>query len=230
MVRRGLSALVVAVVVGVGMVAAASAEPIPQYDGAMSFQPIYNSEGPEEFSWQVKLGEEEELRAIDETHAGVFWVGEETLVMTITAVLAHAADGANVPTTLAVTQPNVITLTVHHRAGNPAAGGAPFDYPVNAGAGWEGGLQTHIVDMGPPTEQSIPPPTLRCTVPDLAGLTVRASLRRLRRANCALGEVRGKRSKGARVVRQFRKPGRLLPVGTAVDVKVLRPGQYSRSS
>jgi hypothetical protein len=228
--RRGLSALVVTMVVGVGMAAAASAEPIPPFDGTMSFHEIEGPEGPEEFSWQVKLGEEEELRAIDETHAGVYWVGDETLAMTITAVLAHDADGANVPTTLVVTQPNVITLTVHHRAGNPTAGGTPFDYPVIAGVGWEGGFQTYTVVMPPPTEQAITPPVLRCIVPDLGGRTLRASLRQLRRANCALGEVRGERSRGARVVRQFRKPGRSLPVGTAVDVKVLRPGQYSRSS
>lgn len=230
MVRRGLSVLVVMAVGSLASACAACAEPIPPFDGTMSFHDIEGPEGTEEFSWAVKLDEEEELRAIDETHAGVYWVGDETLAMTITAVLAHAADGANVPTTLAVTQPNAITLTVHHRAGNPAAGGAPFEYPIVAGAGWEGGFQQSIGDMPPPTEQAPPPPVLRCVVPDLSGRTLRASLRQLRRANCALGEVRGERSRGARVVKQFRKPGKSLLVGTAVDVKVLPPRQYSRSS
>jgi hypothetical protein len=223
MVRRGLSVLMLAVMASLGLTVAASAEPPPPYDGLMAFADIQGPDGPEEFSWEVKLDDEDELRAIDDTHAGVFWVGTETLAMTITAQLAHAVDGANVPTTLAVTQPNIITLTVHHRTGNPAAGGAPFDYPVIAGSGWEGGFQQHIV-VGPrPTEQAPPPPVLRCTVPDLVGLTLRATLRQLRRSNCGLGEVRGERSRGARVAKQFRRAGRSLPVGAEVGVKLLVP-------
>lgn len=223
MVRRGLSVLVVAIMSSLGLTVTASAEPLPPYDGAMAFANIQGPDGPEEFSWEVKLDDESELRAIDDTHAGVFWVGTETLAITITAQLAHDADGANVPTTLAVTQPNIITLTVHHRAGNSAAGGAPFDYPVIAGAGYEGGFQQYTVEMPPPTEQAPPQPVLRCTVPDLAGLTLRATLRQLRRSNCGLGEVRGERLRGARVVKQFRRAGRSLPVGTQVGVKLLVP-------
>jgi len=218
----GVIALVAAVFASASVVAASAEEPIPPFDGGMSFQAIQGPDGPEEFSWAVKLDEEQELRAIDDTHAGVYWVGTETLAVTITAVLAHAADGANVPTTLAVTQPNVITLTVHHRAGNPAAGGAPFDYPVTAGAGWEGGFQQYTVVMPPPTEQAIKPPVpVVCSVPYLSGLTLKATRRQLRRSHCKLGEVRGQRSRGARVVRQFRRPGRELSAGTEVGVKLL---------
>lgn len=210
-------------VISMGAFAAAD-EPLPPFNGSMSFQAIQGPDGPEELSWEVKLGEEQELRAIDETHAAVYWTDpEEHIAFSITAGLAHAADGANVPTTLTVTQPNVITLTVHHRAGNPAAGGAPFDYPVIAGSGWEGGIQVHTVDMGPPTEQTPPPPVLRCTVPALSGLSLKASIRQLRHSNCGLGEVRGERVRGARVVRQFRKAGRSLPVGARVGVKLLAP-------
>lgn len=219
-------AFVVSVAAGVmwalAVAGPAAAEPLPPYEG-MSFPTIHSSADPEEYSWEVKLDAEGELREIDDTHAGVYWMGTETLAMTITAVQAHAADGANVPTTLAVTQPNVITLTVHHRAGNPAAGGAPFDYPVVAGAGWEGGFQTYAVVMPPATEQAPPPPVLRCTVPALSGLTLKAAIRQLRRSNCGLGEVRGERVRGARVVRQFRKAGRSLPVGARVGVKLLAP-------
>ena len=218
--RRAVSVLMMIVVSSLGLAVGAAAEPLPPYDGLMSFPAIQGPDGPEEFSWAVKLDDEDELRAIDDTHAGVYWVGTETLAMTIIAGLAHAADGANVPTTLAVTQPNVITLTVHHRAGNPAAGGAPFDYPVTAGGGWEGGIQIHTV-LGPPTEQATAPPTPRCTVPDLVGRTLKAARRQLRRAHCTLGEVRGERVRGARVVRQFRKPGKSLPPGTEVGVKLL---------
>ena len=58
------------------------------------------------------------------------------------------------PTSLSVSEEKIVTLTVHHREGNPAAGGAPFDYPVIAGAGWEGGTEPVIV-KGPPDEQEI---------------------------------------------------------------------------
>jgi hypothetical protein len=200
--------------------AAAGAEAPPPYDGLMSFQAIQGAEEPEEFSWEVKLDESEELRLIDDTHAGVYWVETDTLAMSIVAQKAHDSEGSTVPTTLAVTQPNVITLTVHHRAGNPAAGGAPFRYPVVQGAGWEGGFQTIHVVM-PPTEQ--PPPAPQCVVPELGSRTVRAARKMLSRANCALGPIRGELSRGARVVRQYRAAGKSLPVGTEVGVKVLRP-------
>ena len=64
---------------------------------------------------------------------------------------AHDAVGKSVPTTLEVSPPNVVTLTVHHRAGNPAAGGAPFTYPIFEGSGWEGGFSTFEVTV-PPSE------------------------------------------------------------------------------
>jgi hypothetical protein len=223
--RRVVTVLMVVVVSSFGLAVGAAAEPLPPYDGLMSFPTIQGPDGPEEFSWAVKLGEEQELRAIDDTHAGVYYTGsEEHLVLTIAAGHAHAADGVNVPTTLAVTQPNVITLKVHHRAGNPAAGGAPFDYPVIAGSGWEGGFQQHTVVGPPPTEQETAPAApVVCSVPYLSGLTLKASRRQLRRSHCKLGAVRGERSRRARVVKQFRKPGRELPAGTEVGIKLLVP-------
>ena len=220
--RRGFSLLALVAMASLGTAAGAAAEPLPPFDGAMAFHAIPGPEAEEDFSWQVSVGAEEELRAIDDTHAGVYWVETETLAMTIAASQAHDAEGTTVPTTLAVTQPDVVTLTVHHRAGNPAAGGAPFVYPVSAGAGWEGGFQTTAVAM-PPTEQAIAPPAPRCTVPDLAGRSLRASRRQLRRSHCRLGEVRGERSRGARVVKQFRPAGRSLPAGTEVGIKLLTP-------
>jgi hypothetical protein len=221
---RGLSVLMLVLASSLAPAMGAAAEPPPPYDGAMRFPNIQGPDGPEEFSWTVNLDDEDELRAIDDTHAGVYWVGTETLAMTITAGLAHAADGANVPTTLTVTQPNVITLTVHHRAGHPAAGGAPFDYPVIAGSGWEGGFQQHVAVGPPPTEQATAPPVrVVCNVPHLSGLTLKAARRQLRRSHCTLGAVRGERSRGARVVKQFRRPGRELPAGTEVGVKLLVP-------
>ena len=147
--------------------------------------------------------------------------------LTVLAAKAHDAEGATTPTTLSVTQPNVIILTVHHRDGNPAAGGAPFDYPVTEGAGWEGGFQTTQVVM-PPAE--LPPPAPVCVVPDLTGRTLRASRRMLHSAHCELGQVRGERSRRVRVAKQYRQVGRVLPVWTSVDVKAQGPRQYSRRS
>lgn len=205
--------------------ATATAE-LPPFAGGMSFPEIQGPEGPEDYSWEVKLDEEEELKAIDERHAGVFWE-DGTQAMTITATAAHDSIGTDVPTTLAVTEPNVITLTVHHRDGNPAAGGAPFDYPVVAGEGWEGGFRTEEAIV---IEGDRPPAPPTCIVPDLANRTLRASRKILHRAHCKLGRVRGERRREVRVMQQFRPVGRVLPVWTAVDVKALAPGQYSRSS
>jgi len=215
--RSVLLTVLVGLCAAIGPVAA-SAEPVPPFDGLMAFHDIQGPDGPEEFSWTVKLGEEEELRAIDETQAGVFWE-DGTQAMTIVAEKAHDAEGANVPTTIAVTEPNLITLTVHHRVGNPAAGGAPFHYPVTAGVGWEGGFQTERAVM-PPPEVSPAPPT--CVVPDLTGRTLRASRKMLHSAHCKLGLVRGERSRRVRVAKQYRLVGRVLPVWTAVDVRTLR--------
>ncbi|HEU5104791.1 MAG TPA: hypothetical protein VFU11_03000 [Solirubrobacterales bacterium] len=203
--------------------AAAGAEPLPPYDG-MSFQTIQGPEGPEEFTWEVQLGEEQELRQIDDREAGVYYTDPgETRAFAIKATAAHDAEGVTVPTTIAVTQPNIVTLTVHHRDGNAAAGGAPFDYPISAGEGWEGGFQTYQVVMPPGELPQATSVAAHCLVPDLGGRTLRAARKILRRSHCKLGEVRGERRRGARVVRQFRLAGKSLPAGTEVGVKLLRP-------
>jgi hypothetical protein len=196
------------------------------YNGPMSFGDLHGPEDPEEFSWEVNLGEEEELKEIDERHAGVYWE-DGPLAMQIEATAAHDSDGSTVPTSLAVTQPNIITLTVHHRAGNPAANGAAFVYPVTRGAGWEGGFHTEIIEM-PPGELPPSPPT--CVVPDLTGRSLRASRKILHQSHCRLGAVRGEQIRTAHVVTQYRQIGRSLPLWTKVDVKALTGLQYSRSS
>jgi hypothetical protein len=203
------------------------ADPLPPFDGVMAFHAIQSPEAPEEFSWEVKLDEEQELRAVDDRHASVVYPDYESLAFVIEAAPAHDAEGATVPTTLTVTQPNIITLTVHHRDGNPAAGGAPFDYPVSPGKGWEGGLRTEEVVLTP-GDQPQPPPT--CVVPDLTNRTLRASRKILHRAHCKLGRVRGERRREVRVTQQYRPVGKVLPLWTTVDVKALQPDQYSRTS
>jgi len=226
-VRRGLLLALVSVLACLAPPApGVAAEPCSSaFGGLMSFHDIHGTDDPEDYCWEVKLGEGEELRQVDDTHAGVFWE-DGTQAMTITAQMAHDAEGVSVPTTLTVTEPNLITLTVHHRAGNPAASGAPFYYPITQGAGWEGGFQTIHVQGPPPTEQGtkppVSPPTPACEVPSLRWRTLKAARRALRRAGCALGPVRGERSRGAEVVKQYRPVGKILPAGTAVGLKLGR--------
>jgi len=119
----------------------------PLYDGAMSFEAIRDSAGPETFSWEVKLEPDQELALVDGQHAVVNYEGGHP-AFGITAVPAHDAIGTAVPTKLAVSGGNVLTLTVEHR--RPAEEGHPSVYPVIGGAGWEGGFQTYQVEMPPP--------------------------------------------------------------------------------
>jgi hypothetical protein len=197
----------------------ASAAALPPFEGPMTFPSIQDPSGPEEFTWEVQLREGQTLDLVDDRTAMVRRE-DGGVVFEIRAGAAHAADGVTVPTTIAVTQPNLLTLTVHHRSGNPGAGGAPFDYPVVSGNGWEGGIQRHVV-QGPPPEN--PPAVVEevaCLVPGLFGRSLRAARRLLRKSNCQLGTVRGERFKGAKVTKQFRRPGKSLPAGTAVGVKL----------
>jgi hypothetical protein len=187
----------------------------------MAFPAITGPEGPEDYCFEVTLSEEQELQQIDDQTVQVFESGGFPS-FTITAEKAHDAEGATVPTTLAKTDRNVVTLTVHHREGNPAAGGAPFDYPVVGGAGWEGGFQTFEVQMPPATEQTAPPqpPAPQCNVPALQGRTLRAARRALQHANCRLGPIRGEHRRGAKVVKQYRRYGAVLPAGAEIGVKL----------
>lgn len=199
----------------------------PLNAGGMVFSQINRPEDPEDYCYEVNLSEEEELRQIDERTVQVFQSGGFPS-FTITATEASDAEGATVPTTLAKTGRNLVTLTVHHREGNPATGGAPFHYPVVDGAGWEGGFQP-VVIQGPPDESELkskpsPPvaeePAPQCDVPALQGRTLRAARLALERADCRLGPVRGKRRRGARVAKQYRRYGAVLPAGTEVGVRL----------
>jgi IPT/TIG domain/PASTA domain len=59
-----------------------------------------------------------------------------------------------------------------------------------------------------------------CVVPKLTGKKLKAARKKLKHANCRLGKVRGHRSKRAKVRKQSPKPGRALPPGSKVNVKV----------
>jgi hypothetical protein len=127
---------------------------LPTYDGILAFPTIHGPSDAEEYSWEVQLGAEQSLEQIDEQHAEVYYAYKHHPAFGITAEAAHDANGATVPTSLSVTEPNVITLIVHHRAGNPAVGGAPFVYPITAGAGWEWTGPPQIV-TGPKDETEL---------------------------------------------------------------------------
>jgi hypothetical protein len=186
----------------------------------MTFQRIDGPAAPEDYSWEVQLFDEQELKLIDEGHAVVY--EEEHTAFGIAAEPAHDAIGSTVPTTLSVSGANVITLTVHHRAGNPAAGGTPFNYPITAGTGWEGGFSTVYVDIpdelvtSASASQTVPD----CIVPNLKGWSLKADRTRLAQAGCTLGKVRGKRSRTARVVKQDLRAGTILPARARVSVKL----------
>jgi len=193
----------------------------PVSEGGFSFPEITGPTSPEEYPFHVRLGSEQSLEQVSATLVEVVYPGHEP-AFSIVAEAAHDADGATVPTTLSVSGPEIVTLTVHYRAGNPAAGGAPFVYPITGGFGWEGGFHTLVVDIDnqPPEE---PPAPAFCTVPSLHALTLHAARSRLRVADCSLGQVRLARgaTKGkGKVVRQFHPAGTDLAAGAPVGVKL----------
>jgi sugar lactone lactonase YvrE len=125
----------------------------PIYDGDLTFQAIRDASASSEYLWDVSLSEGQYLRALDEEHAEVYNEGGQS-AFGVRVIPAHDAVGTAVPTALAVIGPHTVALRVQFKAGNPAAGGAPFVYPIVAGAGWEGGFQTFSFEIPPPE----PPP------------------------------------------------------------------------
>jgi hypothetical protein len=195
---------------------------VPVYVGGMGFPAIQDTSGSEEYSWKVQLEEDQELRQVDSQRVQVYYESGHP-AMTISAEAAHDATGANVPTTLEATGDEVITLIVHHRAGNPVAGGAPFDYPVLAGPGFESSYQPVSVQM-PPVEAlgAAPPEGDQCVVPILKGKSLRASRKQLARSGCILGRVirKGNPGKSAKVFGQNPRAGATLGLGGSVSVKL----------
>jgi hypothetical protein len=211
---------------------AVSADPIPPYNAGTNFGIIDGPTDPEEYSWEVTLHEEQELVEVDDQRAAVIY-GDGTTAFVINAQEAHDAQGASVPTSIAVSEGKIIILTVHHQAGNPAAGGAPFHYPIVAGAGWEGGFQSTVIFLLEPQPQTPPPPvqpTVSCQVPSLAGKSLRLARTKLKRSHCKLGKVRGAHTKLAKIVDQSLPSGTTAPAGSAVDIKLTSPGARGRSA
>lgn len=214
--------------------ASASAEPLPVYSGLLSFPTIKAPTDPEEYSWKVTLQPGQELKAVDDRHAEVYFEDGHPL-FGIEAAPARDADGTAVPTTIGVSEGDVVTLVVHHRPGDPAADGALFDYPITEGPAFEAGFSSVIV-IGPKDEAELREERERiereareaaeggagrsCIVPRLKSQPLKVGRKKLREAGCRLGDVRGTRSKSARVVRQHPRPGTVLGLGAEVGVKL----------
>jgi PASTA domain len=203
---------------------AADSSAISAYGGDMQFPLIHGPSDPEDYSWEVILGKNQSLESVDAQGVKVVNEGGVTL-MTIEAERAHDANGTTVPTSLAFSDGNVITLTVHHRAGNPVEDGAPFVYPVGAGAGFELGFEsvTTYFPSEDPGPSGAPGPSLpeNCVVPRLSRRSLKASKRRLRESGCQIGEARKRRgatAKAGKVVAQNPRPGTVLAPGARVSV------------
>jgi hypothetical protein len=205
----------------------AGASELPECHFPNSFATIHGPSDPEECFWELHLGEEQVARQQDDQHIAVYYTGHLP-AYTITAQAAHDAEGTAVPTTLRLSGRDIAILTVHHRAGNPAAGGAPFDYPIVDGAGWEGGSHTTVVEMSPPQPVVSPagesPPTPvgpTCGVPSLEHESLHRARTQLRAAGCALAHVHrrpGVRAHTGRVVRQTPPPGTEGALGLSVTI------------
>jgi hypothetical protein len=233
-----LCALVASLAIAVAPAAAEFLGPAPIRDldeGGMQFPTITGPEAPEEYPFRVDLGEEQFLRQVSATEVDVYYAGHQR-AFSITAEEAHDAVGAAVPTTLEETGPAEVTLTVHHREGNPGAAGASFVYPISAGSGWTGGFTTVVVPMENPFAQAErkiieanppaaiePPPVITCKVPTLRGYSLRGAKNRLRAAHCGIGAVRlatGATAAKGKVVKQFHPAGSELATGAPVAVKL----------
>lgn len=219
------------ILIGVAGLAPTSAlAALPPFDGSMSFPKIQEPTDPEEFSWTVTLAEEQQLEAVDDQTARVRYTDGPTAFV-INAGSAHDADGSTVPTSLVVSGEDVVTLLVHHRAGDPATGGTPFTYPVSNGPGYVVGPSTVIVKF-PPNDQELldegerlgQPDALKgCSVPRLKGKSLKASKQRLREAGCRIGKVTrlaGVAAERGRVVGQSPAPGTKRAQGSVVRVTV----------
>lgn len=203
----------------------------------MSFPPIQSPSDPEEYSWEVELGEDQELELIDEQTAEVFYTEGHHPAFGIHAVAAHDVEGTKVPTSLSVSEGSIGTLIVHHRAGNPAAGGAPFVYPVTWGPVLESGYQPPII-TGARSEQELREERERrekegreaarrrwaanhCVVPRLKGRSLSAARKQLRSARCSVGEVarrKGATARTGKVLTQTLQPGTIRARGSAVGL------------
>jgi hypothetical protein len=107
--------------------------------------------------------------------------------------------------------PGAVPITVTTNAGSGTSS-QPFTYQARATAG------PMPSTVGP---TPILDPAKACTIPKLAGKTLKAAKAKVKGAGCKLGRVTRKKGATARsgeVVGQDKKPGARLPAGTVVKV------------
>jgi PASTA domain len=210
-----------------------SAEIVNVPEDAFAVPTIVGPEAPEEYPFRFDLQPGQTMLQFSEDDAQIVTEGSSS-VTTISAAGGHDAAGAIVPATLRVSEGDLVTVVVPHRAGNPAAGGAPFDYPITEVASFiaisfplvepRTSKQTEqdATEANPPTNP-VGPPAPTCKVPSLRGLSLRAARTRLRADHCAIGQVRlgagATRGKG-KVVKQFHPAGAQLAAGAPIAVKL----------
>jgi hypothetical protein len=146
--------------------------------------------------------EDQILKQVDSRTVEVYEEDAQEVLHTafsIRAEYAHDAIGTEVPTTLTISNGDRVTLTVSYRAGNPAAGGAPFIFPITAGTGWEGGFNTYYVDIpdepgeGPPETEEEAELDPRGPFPAVKLLSFGPPTAQLSTAGSALSPVKGPR-------------------------------------
>jgi hypothetical protein len=211
-----------------------SAEIRPLSEVGLTWPEITGPTSPEEYPIQMgELSPGMTMRQVGDQKVAVEYVESGIVSYTIESGLAHDAVGANVPTSLKLSEDEdgfVLTQIIHYRAGNPAAGGEPFAFPITPGEGWEGGL--HIIsglipgEPKPPAAEGASPaqsPPPNCKVPPLRGLNLWAAKSRLHAADCVAGKVYlsgGATAAEGKVVKQFRAAGVQLAAGAPVALKL----------
>lgn len=123
----------------------------PLYDGAMQFEAIRSSAISGTYSWELPLYAGQTLKLLDSKHAEVYF-SDGTAALEIAAEQAHDATGKEVPTSLSVSEGNVVTLHVNHQQGDSE--GHPYTYPIVAGAGFQIGFEYVIAIFPPPPSES----------------------------------------------------------------------------
>jgi hypothetical protein len=117
----------------------------PLYNGDQTFKVIRDEGAPETYSWKVSLNEDQTLKPIDAEHVGIFYA-DESQALLIRAEDAHDATGKAVPTSLSVSEGNVLTLTVKYK-------GKGYVYPILAGPAFESSYTLPVIWEPPPESE-----------------------------------------------------------------------------
>jgi DNA-binding beta-propeller fold protein YncE len=117
----------------------------PLYEGILTFKTIRDASAPKAYEWDVALSPGQTIKLLDPAHAVVYYESGDP-AFTITAEPAHDAVGTPVATSLSISGATV-ALNVGHQEKS-------YVYPVMAGAGWQGGYTSVLIE-GPQDEQEV---------------------------------------------------------------------------